>query len=87
MDGSKEEFRWWLGFWIIAGPILCATTLYIAAISYTAVNAERVNEKQEQAIKEHRQMIDENQDKVLHELFEIKGNVIQIREILKHKGE
>jgi len=69
----------------VAIPILTSLALYVAAISWTAVNAAKVNEEQSQAIKESRELIFTNKDDVMIYLIEIDKRTIRIEEYLKHK--
>lgn len=83
----NEKTKLPLSFVAVAVPIIAVSVLYVAAISYTALNAERVNDRQDIQIEKNRLRIDDNQEKVQSVLYEINGRTIRIEEYLKHRGE
>lgn len=72
---------------LVTVPFVAATILWFAAIHYAALNAERVNERQDKAIEQSREAIDVNEKRSMSILFDINARTIRIEEKLKKIGE
>jgi hypothetical protein len=70
---------------IVAVPFVVAVILWLAAIQYTAVNAESANIRQDIAIRENRDLIDSNQNLIWTKLLEINTRTIRIEAMQKQE--
>lgn len=62
-----------------------ALFFWAASVSFTAVNAERDNDRQDVLIQRNSDKIDTNQKENNSLLYEINGRTIRIEEALKHR--